>query len=371
VNICVVADHSSVIPPVGGTTNAIIADGLAEALAAAGHEVTVIAARRISPSTPYRVVQAPPGRGPTVLRQLVFAVRVAFVLRRRRSFDVTHLLSPTLAATLVPPAAGAIVATCGDPRLLDPARPRPIDRLLVKAHSWSLRRADMIVAVSDAVRLALLNRPDVEPGRVVTIRNGVRAAAFKAAAWTAGEHTPWRVINVARVARYKNQVQLARVLSRLEPRSRPMVLIAGAIDDPGYRAEIDREAARLGVADRLEFMGDVGRDRLPALLRSCRALVMPSASEGLPMAIQEAMVAGLPVIASDIEPHREAAQFGDITLVEANDADAWARALAALPDSPRRRPKQDPLDWSNVASSYVGAYEAGIERWRSRSAPSA
>lgn len=54
----------------------------------------------------------------------------------------------------------------------------------------------------------------------------------------------------------------------------------------------------LGVSDRVRFMGQIGHDEMPLMLRSCDIFIRPSRSEGMGNSFVEAMAAGIPVIAT-------------------------------------------------------------------------
>lgn len=75
------------------------------------------------------------------------------------------------------------------------------------------------------------------------------------------------------------------------------LVVAG---DGEHRAALEATARRLGVAPRVEFLGRRGADDVRDLLRRCRALVVPSIYEGMPLVILEAMEEGVPVIASRV-----------------------------------------------------------------------
>jgi glycosyltransferase involved in cell wall biosynthesis len=75
-------------------------------------------------------------------------------------------------------------------------------------------------------------------------------------------------------------------------------IIAGA-DDKGYQAELEKAAARQGVADRLKFTGTVTEAEKWRLYQHCSALLFPSLSEGFGLPVLEAMSFGKPVFLSD------------------------------------------------------------------------
>ncbi len=70
-------------------------------------------------------------------------------------------------------------------------------------------------------------------------------------------------------------------------------------------------------------LGDAG---LVALLRSSHGLLAPSMAEGFGLPVAEALSMGVPVIASDIEAHREVSDGGAV-LVGAHDSLGWAEAI--------------------------------------------
>ncbi len=74
-------------------------------------------------------------------------------------------------------------------------------------------------------------------------------------------------------------------------------IIAGP-DSRGYRAKIEQEADRLGVADRLEFCGPVGDEAKRNYYENCTALLFPSLAEGFGLPVVEAMSLGKPVFLS-------------------------------------------------------------------------
>ncbi|QQR82374.1 glycosyltransferase family 4 protein [Candidatus Campbellbacteria bacterium] len=64
--------------------------------------------------------------------------------------------------------------------------------------------------------------------------------------------------------------------------------------------ELQKQAERLGVRDRVVFLGNVSRELVPAYLHASDIFIRPSLSEGLGSSFLEAMAAGLPVIATPV-----------------------------------------------------------------------
>ena len=79
---------------------------------------------------------------------------------------------------------------------------------------------------------------------------------------------------------------------------------------------------------RVHFLGQLAHDDALAVLRDSQAMIMPSRNEGLGLAILEAGIVGVPVIASDIGPFREMLADQRTGLLFANE-DSAALAAAA------------------------------------------
>jgi len=66
----------------------------------------------------------------------------------------------------------------------------------------------------------------------------------------------------------------------------------------GYLAHLQSEAGALGLGDRMHFLG--WRDDVPEVIAAADIVVLPSWSEGLPLAVLEAMACGKPVVATPV-----------------------------------------------------------------------
>jgi glycosyltransferase involved in cell wall biosynthesis len=112
-----------------------------------------------------------------------------------------------------------------------------------------------------------------------------------------------------------------------------MFVFAG---DGPERDALEREAARLGVLDSVCFLGV--REDIPTLLASIDVLAMPSLSEGLPMALLEAMACGKAVIASAVGaiPQMIADRVNG-WLIDPADEQGLAAAMRGLIMSPELR----------------------------------
>lgn len=92
-------------------------------------------------------------------------------------------------------------------------------------------------------------------------------------------------------------------------------VFAGKVED-GAEKKFDacKEFVRYrGIADRVHFLG--GRTDIPDILAGLDVFIFSSLHEGLPVAISEAMLAGVPMVVSDIGPHLEATNDGEFARI--------------------------------------------------------
>ncbi|GGU67960.1 glycosyltransferase [Lentzea flava] len=133
-------------------------------------------------------------------------------------------------------------------------------------------------------------------------------------------------------------VPVALCPARLEPQKRHDVLleawsrVAGAVlllaGDGSLRADLERRAEELEVADRVRFLGT--RCDVPDLLEAADVVVLTSDWEGMPIAVLESLAAGRPVVASDVDGVREALAGGGGVLVPRRSPAETAAALASF-----------------------------------------
>jgi glycosyltransferase involved in cell wall biosynthesis len=212
--------------------------------------------------------------------------------------------------------------------------------------AWTARHlTDRVYANSDAVRTAAARDLNIDPGRITVVpeardpsRLG-RPSADRRRRARECLRIPADVevlVNVGRQDFQKGQCHLIEAMHLLTPNHpRLLLLIAGR------RGEMSQELERLCTAweltERVRFLGH--REDVAEVLAAADLFVFPSLYEGLPGAVLEAMALGLPVVASDIAPVREAVEAGrSAVLVERGSAVELANAVGSLlKDSDRAR----------------------------------
>lgn len=188
-----------------------------------------------------------------------------------------------------------------------------------------------VVAVSPEA-LAAARRLGVPDERLVEIPNPAPPAPLAARSpRVAGQ--PFRLLAVGRLVPEKAHDLLLDALARVADRSISLTLLG----DGPLRAALEGQAASLGLGGRVRFAGFV-RDPAPEMARA-HAWVLTSPAEGLPLALLEAMQAGLPILSTRCGRAVEGLLEGEPTagvLVDAGAAAALAAAIDALAaDEPR------------------------------------
>jgi glycogen synthase len=221
------------------------------------------------------------------------------------------------------------------------------------------RAADAVIALTP--RLAALVVDDgVLAERVRVIPSGVVPADFEAPAGDAlaGFGRP-RVVFVGRLAAQKGVRHLLEAAASLRATG-AVVCIVG---DGRERPALQRLAGRLGIADRVHFLGFRPHDEIPGLLAGADVLVLPSVYEELGSVLLEGLQAGVPIVASEAGGIPDA--LGDAgVLVPPCDPHALGEAIdrllhdsalqAAL--SLRARERARRYDWELLADRVLDVY---------------
>lgn len=194
------------------------------------------------------------------------------------------------------------------------------------------RLASRIVTITDSLRRFTVERVGVAAEKVETIHYGMDELP---AAW--GENPPAELPDGARVllavSRLTEQKGLDVAVRALASLPDDTVLVV--LGDGPERDKLTALAAELGVAGRLRLRGR--EPDVTAWLERASLLVHPARWEGFGLAVLEAMLAGLPVVASNVSSLPELVVDGETgLLVRPDDPSALALGIArALDDRDR------------------------------------
>ena len=247
-------------------------------------------------------------------------------LVRRLRPDVVHLHDPQAGSL------GAIAV-----RLQGNRRIVYSDHAIPKFRAFKHRAARLVtariplvnVAVSEAVAHSMVRDSRIPRARVRVIRVAVEAAP----ALDPPRGDDRRFVCVANLWPWKGHLVLLQALAILD---RAPTVTLTLIGEGVERSRIEDEVARLGLSGRVTLTGFVGDPW--ALAHGAWGYVHASYHEGLPLAVMEAMVRGLPVIATAAGGTQELVKHERTgLLVPPNDAVALATAIQRLALDPQLR----------------------------------
>lgn len=267
-----------------------------------------------------------------------------WMLRLRRligqgSTDVVHAHSPLV-------AVGARL-TLRTLRLRRRPRMVTTDHNVWQSHVRMIRWADALTCSLDDAHLAVSSAvqesmPARLRGRAEVVLHGVDIDAVRA---QAGERHEVRrslglgerdvvigtVANLRANKDYPNLLAAARLVVDQDPAVRFVAVGQGPLED-----ELRAQHRRLGLGDRFFLLGY--REDAVRVMSACDVFCLASRHEGLPVALMEALVLGLPVVATDVGGVREVVSHGgEAVLVPPARPDLLAAALVALAGDPDRR----------------------------------
>lgn len=282
------------------------------------------------------------------------------LLRRPRLVHAHWSFSGAVAAIATTLAGGRYVLTLhgSDVELATTHR---LFRLLLKI---AVSRASHIVCVSDALASRLTSILPGTSNKVSVIHNGIadyflpdsqirkHVAHSTFVAVTTGSMVPGKRIDV--------------VLSLLPliPELRLVV-----IGDGPLRAELEELARQLRITDYVRFAGQIPVAAVARELRNADIFITASESEGFGLAVVEAAICGLPVVARCLNVYKETLPPNAAVFVEGNSMDDWVTAVrqarTLLPTNRELVALRERYSWSRVA----GAYQAIYSRISQRASP--
>lgn len=232
----------------------------------------------------------------------------------------------------------------------------PLQRLYLDLSTrWNARVATHVLADSEATKADLVARYGTRAERITVaypgydeglspVRDPAAIAAIRRRYSIEGEY----FLHLGTLQPRKNLSRLIAAFSRLLSKTdgpHPELVLAGR---PGWMyGELFEQARRLGIADRVRFIGYVPEGDKPPLLSGAVALVFPSLYEGFGLPVLEAQACGCPVICSRASSLPEVAGEGAV-LVDPQDTAGWTKAMARLWAEPSLRAELAERGFANL-----------------------
>ena len=190
----------------------------------------------------------------------------------------------------------------------------------IPSEKIAARLGSLTINVSEANRRLALSHNIGTPASMTTIHNGIPDVPWRARPL----QDPPTIVMVARFALQKDHLLLLRCLAELPGDARIVF-----IGDGPRRSSVEAEARRLGLAKRVDFLGN--RSDVSELLSHAQIFALATNWEGFPLSILEAMRAGLPVVATGVGGISEAVIDGETGLLaKAGDSNQFKAHLLSL-----------------------------------------
>lgn len=224
---------------------------------------------------------------------------------------------------------------------------------------WLARASTKLVAVSPEVRDDLVELGVAPASKFEVIRLGIELDR-RIGGDGAGRRETRRMIGIGedvfvvgwfgRMTAVKRTGDVVRALRALVDRDVDARLLL--VGDGPERGALERQAHELGVMKRCLFLGY--QQEVSRYYDAIDALLLPSANEGTPVSVIEALAAQRPAVATDVGGTADVITDGlDGFLVEPGDVDALAARLAELARDPERRARMGEAGRSRVLGRYA------------------
>jgi glycosyltransferase involved in cell wall biosynthesis len=133
------------------------------------------------------------------------------------------------------------------------------------------------------------------------------------------------------------------------------------IGDGNAKKEMEDMTKHLGIEDHVHFRGSVLHHKLPSYFAKADLFILPSLSEGFPLAVMEALSASLPTIVTDLPAYTQLKKDNVVTIIPIKDAHAIAVKVKEMLqnaniDSIRKKSRKyavDHFDWEKVVTNYT------------------
>jgi glycosyltransferase involved in cell wall biosynthesis len=214
---------------------------------------------------------------------------------------------------------------------------RPVTRAFLEIERRLARTTDRLVTVSPRLKAQLLAMGIGRPEQVEVVPLGLDLERFRRARPASPTLRPSLGLAdgvpllgiVGRLVPIKDHVTLFQALARLHTEGRVVHLTV--VGDGEERARLEGLASTLGLGLRIHFLG--WRVDLETILKELDVVICSSRNEGTPVALIEAMAAGIPVLSTDVGGVADLVTHG-LTgwLVSPGDPDAMASGIRHLLD---------------------------------------
>ena len=228
---------------------------------------------------------------------------------------------------------------------------------------FSANNADHIITISNFSKQDMIAQYGIDKNKITVAYPGFNADVFKERKTKEDNY----IIYIGTLQPRKNLVRLIEALARIEGDLK--LVIVGKTTGEGRGGwkfeEILETPKKLGIENRVKFLGFVPTEDLPDLLSGSLAFVLPSLWEGFGIPVVEAMACGVPVIVSNVSSLPEVVGKAGVT-VDPYSVDQIEQAIRTVVSDKKLRQKYSKLgllqaqkfSWDKMAKQVLKVFES-------------
>jgi glycosyltransferase involved in cell wall biosynthesis len=240
------------------------------------------------------------------------------------------------------------------------------------AYPLFCERADLVIVASEWAKQDVVRRLGIPPSKIAIVEMPPVVSAYPVPDASTVERIRLELRLPARFILYpaqtwphKNHIRLFEAIALIRDRHGADIDVVCCGSQNAHFAEIERTVRRLGLQDRIRFLGFVEPIEIQSLYRLATCMVFPSLFEGWGLPILEAFSVGLPVACSNVTSLP--AMVGAAALLfDPGDVDAMAEAIVALWQdeglratlASRAYQVVDRFDWGRTARTFRAHYRS-------------
>ena len=261
---------------------------------------------------------------------------------QRNRVDIYHGLSNELPLNIHRSGIPSVV-TIHDLIFLKHKEQYPwLDRQIYELKTiYAVKHADKIIAVSEETKEDLVkfyNTPDKKIEVVyqsIDVRFYKKGSAERVDSFKRKYALPDNfVLNVSSFFPRKNQLKLIEAFALIKDKTQYDLVLAGGAG--GMLPAVKDAIVQAGLTNRVQILTGISNDEIPLLYQSAGLFVYPALMEGFGMPVLEAIVSGVPVIATRGGAIEEAAGQGSLLIDPEDTADMARNVLSVLNDASLR-----------------------------------
>jgi glycosyltransferase involved in cell wall biosynthesis len=230
---------------------------------------------------------------------------------------------------------------------------------------WGIDNADRLIAVSEALKRALVDL-GAAPDRVDVLRNGVDLSMFRPTDRGIARQglalTRPTLLSVGHLIERKGHDRVIEAMRQLPDFD---LVIVG---DGPERDALGHLARRVGITDQVRFLGSRPYATLPEIYGAADALVLASSREGWANVLLESLACGTPVVASNVWGNPEVVKVPEAgVLMEQNTPEGISRAVrilfANLPAREATRAYAEGFSWDDTTRGQIALFRGVLARY--------